>query len=194
MCATLRPPPRFLLFVPLYSPLLFSFCSATHSVSASVEQQQQATCSVEILSTDAADFFHHLSLSLPPSFFLSTLGPLPFAEKKPKANRKLMKSENVVAFSLLCFCYVLFFSVFSSSSICCCRCWFCSIAKHILVTDLFFCSLFSLPACCCCFFCVLFVFHFLKFRLLLFFLLPPPPFYHIVSVFRVNLQVTPSDL
>lgn len=108
MCATLRPPaPSCSLY---HSPLLFSFCSATHSVSASVEQQQQATCSVEILSTDAADFFHHLSFSLPPSFFLSTLGPLPFAEKKPKANRKLMKSENVVAFSLLYFCYVLFFS------------------------------------------------------------------------------------
>lgn len=96
MCATLRPPaPSCSLYhSPLLSP--FSFCSATHSVSASVEQQQQATCSVEILSTDAADFFHLLSLSLPPSFFLSTLGPLPFAEKKPKANRKLMKSENVV--------------------------------------------------------------------------------------------------
>lgn len=128
---------------------------------------------------------------IPLSFYLS-FGPLPLAEKKPKASRKFMKSENVVAFSLFCFSYILFFS--SSFSICCCRCWFCSIAKHILVTDLFFCSFFSPPACCCCFFCVLFVFHFLKFRLLLFFLLPLPPFHYTVTVFRVNLQVTLSDL
>lgn len=99
MCATLPPPSPYhlLFFVPLSSPL--------HSISDSVEQQQQATCSVEILSTDAADFFHHPSLSC----FLS-FGPLPFAEQKPKASRKLMKSENVVAFSLFCFCYILYFS------------------------------------------------------------------------------------
>lgn len=192
MCATLRPPPPSCSLY--HSPLLSSSLSVlplTLSLPVLSNSSRPRAVLKSFLQTLQISFT--IYLSLPPSFFLSTLGPLPFAEKKPKANRKLMKSENVVAFPLLCFCYVLFFSVFSSS-ICCCRCWFCSIAKHILVTDLFFCSLFSLPACCCCFFCVLFVFHFLKFRLLLFFLLPPPPFYYIVSVFRVNLQVTPSDL
>lgn len=137
MCATLRPLPlpalcTTLLSSPRSLPVL-SNSSRPRAVLKSFLQTLQISFTIY--------------LSLPPYFFLSTLGPLPFAEKKPKANRKLMKSENVVAFSLLCFCYVLFFSVFSSSSICCCRCWFCSIAKHILVTDLFFCSLFSLPAC-----------------------------------------------
>lgn len=182
MWATLRPPPPSTTSSSLYhSPLLFT-------LSAGVEQQQQATCSVEILCTDAADFFRH------PSLFLSFFWPTSFSRKKAESKQKIDEIRKcccLLALLLLLHSFLLFSS---SSSICCCRCWFCSIAKHILVTDLFFCSFFSPPACCCCFFCVLFVFHFLKFRLLLFFLLPLPPFHYTVTVFRVNLQVTLSDL
>lgn len=193
MCATLRPPaPSCSLY---HSPLLFSFCSATHSVSASVEQQQQATCSVEILSTDAADFFHHLSLS--PSFFLSfDSWPTSFRRKKAESKQKIDEIRKCCCCSRS-YAFATFFSFL-----------FFLLLRFVVVVvgfaqlqNIFWSLTFSfahffrcLPACCCCFFCVLFVFHFLKFRLLLFFLLPPPPFYYIVSVFRVNLQVTPSDL
>lgn len=161
----------FHYFVPLsfrLSVLLF-----TRSLPVLSNSSRPRAVLKSFLQTLQISFTIYLALS----FFISfDSWPTSFRRKKPKANRKLMKSENVVAFSLLCFCYVLFFF---SSPICCCRCWFCSIAKHILVTDLFFCSLFSLPACCY-FFCVLFVFHFLKFRLLLLFLLPPPPVFIIL--------------
>lgn len=88
-------------------------------------------------------------LSLSPSLFLSfDSWPTSFRRKKAESKQKIDEIRKcccLLALMLLLRSF-LFFSVFSSS-ICCCRCWFCSIAKHILVTDLFFCSLFSLPAC-----------------------------------------------
>lgn len=90
------------------------------------------------------------------------------------------------------FCYILFFTFFLR--ICCCCCWICSIAKHILVTDLFFCSLFrrlsALPAAASSAFCLCSTFANSA-------CCSPSPlstYSHIVSVFQVNLQVTPRDL
>lgn len=172
-------PSPFLLFVPLSSPLLTSSLSVlplTLSLPVLSNSSRPRAVLKSFLQTLQISFT--IYLSLPPSFFLSTLGPLPFAEKKPKANRKLMKSENVVAFSLLYFCYVFFFSfLFFLLRFVVVVVGFAQLQNIFWSLTFSFAHFFRcLPACCCCFFCVLFVFHFLKFRLLLFFLLPPPPF------------------
>lgn len=105
MCATLRPPSTTLYHSAFLSLLCHSLalCRCWATAAGHVQCWNPFYRRCRFLSP---------SISLSPSLFLLTLGPLPFAEKKPKANRKLMKSENVVAFSLLCFCYVLFFSFF----------------------------------------------------------------------------------
>lgn len=167
MCATLPPPlplPPTLLCTTLLSSSLYLWqCWATAASHVQCWNPFHRRC-------------RFLSSSL--SLLLSFFWPTSFRRTKAESKQKIDEIRKCCCLlALLLLLHSLLF--FSSSSICCCRCWFCSIAKHILVTDLFFCSFFS-PACCCCFFCVLFVFHFLKFRLLLFFLLPLSPFFIII--------------
>lgn len=160
-------------FVPLCFPL--SVLPFTRSLPVLSNSSRPRAVLKSFLQTLQISFTIYLALS----FFISfDSWPTSFRRKKAESKQKIDEIRKcccLLALMLLLRSFLFFFS----SSICCCRCWFCSIAKHILVTDLFFCSLFSLPACCC-FFCVLFVFHFLKFRLLLFFLLPPPPVFIIL--------------
>lgn len=134
-----------------------------------------------------------------------TFGPLPFAKIKKNRRKRSGASENwwnpknvVVPLCRACYraalAFATFFSLLFFFRICCCFCWFCSIAKHILVTDLFFCSLFrrlsALPAAASSAFCLCSTFANSA-------CCSPTPlltYSHIVSVFRVNLQVTPRDL
>lgn len=107
MCATLRPPAP-----SCSSPLLSSSLSVlplTLSLPVLSNSSRPRAVLKSFLQTLQISFTIYLSLSLLISFF-RLLAHFLSPKKKPKANRKLMKSENVVAFSLLCFGYVLFFS------------------------------------------------------------------------------------
>lgn len=75
--------------------LSLSFClpPLCAHFSFSSQQQQRATCSVEILSTDAADFFPYLSLSFCRSFAYD-FWPTSFCQNKKNRRKRSGASEN----------------------------------------------------------------------------------------------------